>query len=259
MEKKLFAGNWKMFQNVESAQIFVRRLRSLLQEGKLPLAKAEFVILPQAPLLSVFAETARASASSGFAWGPQNLYWEADGAFTGELSPRLAQEFGSTFALAGHSERRQFFGESDASAAKRALAALHFGMTPIFCVGENLAERDGGRLAAVLERQCQALLELAPTMPKRFVVAYEPVWAIGTGRTASASQAEEAHLVIRRIFSAAWGEERARTLEILYGGSVKPQNARELLSCPNVDGVLVGGASLDADNFFNIAVQAFQC
>ena len=192
-------------------------------------------------------------------FGPQNIYWEEKGAFTGEISPTLAKELGCSYALAGHSERRQFFGESNESAARRALAAHAFGMKAVFCIGESLAERDAGKTFELLRAQCTALFSQKKEMPEGFTFAYEPVWAIGTGRTATAAQAQEAHHFIRSLVQEAWGKNGAERCRILYGGSVKPDNAKELMSQPDVDGVLVGGASLDPSSFLAIAAAGKQC
>jgi triosephosphate isomerase len=262
----LFAGNWKMFKSAGDVDVFLRAFVASFAGRKKIENKSEFALLVPAPLLPVVAAYMDAgiakdaeSAGLDLAWGPQNTHWEAEGAFTGELSPALAQEFGSRFALSGHSERRQFFGETDESAARRAIAAHKFGMRAIFCVGENLEERESGKLEKVLERQCKALTSLAPQMPAGFVVAYEPVWAIGTGKNATAKEAEAAHAFLRELLARRWGREAQAKLQILYGGSVKPENSAELLGCDNIDGVLVGGASLNPQSFFAIAANAKGC
>lgn len=244
MREKLIAGNWKMYKNVAEAKSFAEAWAKSAP-------KAETLIFCQAPLLPVLRD-------APFQFGPQNIYWEEKGAFTGELSPKLAKELGCSYALAGHSERRQFFGESHESAAKRALAAHSFGMKAVFCVGELLAERDAGRTYAVLRAQCEPLFHLSPKAPEGFCFAYEPVWAIGTGRTATTAQAQEAHAFLRQEMEKAWGKAAAGKIRILYGGSVKPENARELMSQPDVDGVLVGGASLEVASFLAIAAAGEQ-
>ena len=238
---KLIAGNWKMYKNVAETADFLAKVEGF--QG------AELLLFAQSALLSLFA-------NSKLAFGPQNIYWEEKGAFTGELSPKLAKELGASYALAGHSERRQFFGETHHSAAKRALAAHAFGMTAVFCVGERLEERDSGQTMNVIRAQCAPLFEMSPQAPAGFCFAYEPVWAIGTGRTATSRQAEEVHAALRAEIAKHWGEAAAQNTRILYGGSVKPDNAKELMSCPNVDGVLVGGASLEAESFLAIARAA---
>lgn len=257
--QKIFAGNWKMYKSVEEANAFVEKFISLLEKNKVDQA-SEYILLAQSPLLlSLKTAISRVSPGIKLSIGAQNIHWESEGAFTGELSPRLAHDLGCKFILAGHSERRQFFGETNESAVKRALAANRYQMRPIFCVGENLAEREAGKIFEVLRAQCEPLFNLSPQMPPGFIVAYEPVWAIGTGKTASSAQAEEVHAFLRQLFGQIWGGENARKLPLLYGGSVKPQNSAELLACSNIDGVLVGGASLDPLSFFEIAANAIQC
>ncbi|RZA06853.1 MAG: triose-phosphate isomerase [Proteobacteria bacterium] len=248
MAKKLIAGNWKMFKNVGEVRAFL----SAVQERASEFKNSELVVFPQAPLLATIQSEWKEKGSF-FAWGPQNIYWEEKGAFTGELAPALAKEFGATYALAGHSERRQFFGETNESAAKRALAAHAHGLKSIFCIGEQLAERDAGRTNAVLAEQLAALFSLSPKAVADFSIAYEPVWAIGTGRTATSAQAQEAHAFIRAELKKAWGADAASKVRLLYGGSVKPDNAKELMSQADVDGVLVGGASLEPASFLAIA------
>lgn len=251
---KLISGNWKMYKNVDETKAFVRAVL----ERTADFAGAELLVFAQGPLLPYIREAA-AGAGKFFRWGPQSIYWEEKGAFTGELSPVLARELGSAYALAGHSERRQFFGETSESAARRALAAHGFGMRAVFCLGEQLAERDAGRTFDVLREQCAPLFAQAKTCPEGFCFAYEPVWAIGTGRTATAAQAEEAHAFLRRLIAEAWGNDAAQRTRLLYGGSVKPENAKELMGQPNVDGVLVGGASLEPASFLAIAAAGKEC
>jgi triosephosphate isomerase len=251
--KKLIAGNWKMYKGKQETLSFL----SVLKKRAKDFSDCELVVFAQAPLLSILQKET-AEIASWFSYGPQNIYWEEKGAFTGELSPILLKEFGCGYALAGHSERRQFFGETNASAAKRAVATHKNGLKSILCVGEHLAERDAGKTFDVLREQMKALFELQPTAPQGFSVAYEPVWAIGTGRTASAAQAQEAHAFLRGELQKAWGSA-ASSVRLLYGGSVKPENALELMSQKDVDGVLVGGASLEPDSFLAIAAAGKEC
>lgn len=251
--RKLIAGNWKMYKSAAETRDFLRALEVRQAE----FSGSELAVFSQGPLLPLIQ--AEWKAGKWFSWGPQSIYWEEKGAFTGELSPKLAKELGCAFALAGHSERRQFFGETNESAAKRALAAHAFGMRAIFCVGEHLAERDAGRTFDVLREQMKALFALSPKAPAGFTVAYEPVWAIGTGRTATSAQAQEAHAFLRKELVAAWGADAAAKVPLLYGGSVKPENAKELMSQPDVDGVLVGGASLEPASFLAIAAASKEC
>lgn len=255
MAVKLIAGNWKMYKSVAETRSFLQAVMVQKQE----FSAADLAVFAQGPLLPIIeSEWKSLGGGEWFSFGPQNVHWEERGAFTGELSAKLAREMGSTYALAGHSERRQFFGETNETAAKRALAAHNFGMRAIFCVGEQLAERDSGATFEVLKAQCQALFSLAPKAPEGISFAYEPVWAIGTGRTATAIQAQEAHAFLRQQMMAAWGEKSAGAVRILYGGSVKPENAAELMSQRDVDGVLVGGASLEPASFLAIAAAGKQ-
>ncbi|MGZ3705727.1 MAG: triose-phosphate isomerase, partial [Bdellovibrionota bacterium] len=245
---KLISGNWKMYKSVAETKAFLAAVAARAAEFR----GTELLIFPQAPLLPLMKD-------SGIAFGPQSVYWEEKGAFTGEISPALARDLGCTYALSGHSERRQFFGETNESAAKRALATHAFGMKSVFCLGEMLAERDAGRTFDVLKAQCAPLFALAKTCPEGFAMAYEPVWAIGTGRTATAAQAQEAHAFLRGLVKGAWGADGAERVRLLYGGSVKPENAQELMSQADVDGVLVGGASLEPASFLAIAAASKGC
>lgn len=250
--KKLIAGNWKMYKSAAEVRDFFQKVGV----KSASYVKLDLAVFPQAPFLALFAAEGKAA---GLHWGPQNIHWEEKGAFTGELSPTLAQAFGSSFALAGHSERRQLFGETNESAVKRALAAHKHGMKAVFCVGETLPEREANRTFEVIRAQCEPLFRLSPEAPAGFCFAYEPVWAIGTGRTATAAQAQEVHAFLRREIAQAWGESFAAQCRILYGGSVKPENSRELMGQADVDGVLVGGASLEPDSFLAIAAAGKEC
>lgn len=249
----LIAGNWKMHKSLEEGRTFLKNFLPLLVE--LP-ANVQVAICPQnAALHGLILSWASMAgvAKEKLAFGSQNVHWADAGAFTGELAASLVQEVGAQYAIVGHSERRQFFGESNETAADRAKKAAAVGLTPIFCVGEDLKAREAENTEAVLRAQCQAVFAAIPQAPAAFVFAYEPVWAIGTGKTASSGQAEAAHAYIRRLAVEAWGDDFAQKMPILYGGSVKPQNAEELLACPNVQGALVGGASLEPDTFAAIA------
>jgi len=229
----LVAGNWKMFKGPESAAAFCRQLR----ERELP-AEVDVAICP--PFVSLEAAV-RELAGTEIAVCAQNVHWEAEGAFTGEISAPMLVELGVYGTIVGHSERRQWFGETDETVAKRVRAALEAGLWVIACVGETEAEREAGRTEEVLRRQV-AVLE----HHEQLVVAYEPVWAIGTGRTATPEMAEEAHELIHSLLG----------VPVVYGGSVKPENAAELLAQPHVEGALVGGASLDVDSFVAICQAA---
>lgn len=255
MRRKLIAGNWKMYKSLGDVGAYVKEVHKKMHD----VAGAELLVFCQAALLPElkkewFSLTGGAPAGLGF--GPQNIHWEEKGAFTGELSPALARELGCTYALAGHSERRQFFGETNESAAMRALAAHKFGMRAVFCVGEPLEVRDAGKTFDLIRAQCAPLFKMAAAAPEGFCFAYEPVWAIGTGRTATSAQAQEVHAFLRSEIEKAWGPQAAAAVRILYGGSVKPDNAHELMSQKDVDGVLVGGASLEATSFLAIAAAS---
>jgi triosephosphate isomerase len=242
----LIAGNWKLHNTIAESQALAGGIRKRVGDG-LP---CQVVVAPVATSLVPVRETL---AGSPVGLAAQNVYWEDSGAFTGELSPALLLDVGCTHCIIGHSERRQYFGETDAGVRKKASALLVHKIVPIMCVGETLEQREAGKTLDVVLGQVEAATEgldavaLAP-----LVVAYEPIWAIGTGRTAKAEDAQEVHRAIRDHLGALKGESWADTVRILYGGSVKPSNADELLAEPDVDGALVGGASLSADNFIPI-------
>ncbi len=244
--KPLIAGNWKLHNTIAESQALAARLRERVGDG----LSCEVVVAPVATSLAPVRETL---AGFGVGLAAQNVYWEDSGAFTGELSPTLLLDVGCTYCIIGHSERRQYFGETDAGVRKKASALLVHKMVPIMCVGESLEQREAGKTFDVVLGQVEAATDgldavaLAP-----LVVAYEPIWAIGTGRTAEAGDAQEVHRAIRDHLGALKGASWANTVRILYGGSVKPSNADELLAQPDVDGALVGGASLSADNFIPI-------
>jgi triosephosphate isomerase (TIM) len=213
-------------------------------------AHCEMIVAPPFTALAAAVEAARGSAISIAA---QDVYWVDEGAFTGEVSPRMLVEVGCRAVIIAHSERRQFFGETDESANRKVKAALRSGLTPILCVGERLSEREANQAHAVLERQFRgSLAALTPEEFSRIIIAYEPVWAIGTGRTATPEIAAEAHGYLRELAAAAFGSECAASLRILYGGSVKPENIKGLMAQAEIDGALVGGASLDARQFASV-------
>jgi triosephosphate isomerase len=246
--KPFIAGNWKLNLNVEEGVALVRALAAAASTSK-----AEVAVCPTA--LCVHA-VAQAAAGSAVGVGGQNAYWEEKGAFTGEISASHLKAAGAKYVVLGHSERRQLFGETDETVNKRLKAVLAQGLVPILCIGETLAERDGGKLEAVLKQQITgALAGLSAAQLGSLVVAYEPVWAIGTGRTATTAQAQEAHAYVRGVLRSIVGDLADR-VRIQYGGSVKPDNAKELLSQPDVDGALVGGASLKAADFIAIIAAA---
>jgi triosephosphate isomerase len=241
--RKIVAGNWKMNKTVSEALAVVRELRGLVSS----LPGVEVVVAP--PFVALHA-VAKELEGSNVRLAAQNCHWEASGAFTGEVSAGMLKELGCAYVIVGHSERRQFFGETDETVNKRTRAVLKAGMTPIVCVGETLAEREANRTLEVVERQVAgALAGFSGAEVAGFVLAYEPVWAIGTGRTATSEQAQEVHAAIRAQLGRLYDGGTAGRVRIQYGGSVKPDNASELMGKPDVDGALVGGASLKAGDF----------
>ena len=241
--KKLIAANWKMYKTPEQAQAFVGAFLPLVFGHK----RDEIVLCP--PYLSISA-VAELVQNTGIGVGGQNMFWEKEGAYTGEVSAPMLVAAGCTHVIIGHSERRQYFGENDDSVNRKLKAALAGGLTAIVCIGEVLAEREAGITDDVVCLQCEnALREISGQQVDRFVIAYEPVWAIGTGKTATPAIAADAHRVIRKQAALALGDEAAQKLRILYGGSIKPDNAKALMSQEEIDGGLVGGASLDPKSF----------
>jgi triosephosphate isomerase len=239
-----------MFKTVQEAVAFVNALKGTLKD----VSGVDIVVGPPFTALHAVAEAAR-DTSIGVA--AQDLYWEKEGAFTGEISAAMVKEAGAAFAIIGHSERRRLFGETDAGVNRKVLAALGVGLTPIVCIGETLEEREGNQTLAVLDRQLKDGLDrLAGGQVAGMVIAYEPVWAIGTGRNATAAQAGEAHAHIRTRLRQWFGADAADGCRILYGGSVKPDNIRDLIAEPDVDGALVGGASLDTRSFAAIVTSS---
>jgi triosephosphate isomerase (TIM) len=243
MRKKLIAANWKMHKTPEQAQAFVSAFLPHVWEH----ARDEIVLCPAFIALPAVVEAAR---DSGIGVGGQDMFWEKDGAYTGAISAHMLRAVGCSHVILGHSERRQYFGETDDTVNRKLRAALAAGLKPIVCVGEVLQEREAGITDEVLRRQCSiAFREISGGEAHPIVVAYEPVWAIGTGKTATPELAAEAHRVIRAEAAKAFGEAVATHLRILYGGSVKPENAKALMSQQEIDGALVGGASLDPKGF----------
>jgi triosephosphate isomerase (TIM) len=240
---KLIAANWKMYKTPDQTREFFRDFLPLVAGH----TRDEIVVCP--PNLDLAAALDSAKGSS-VAIGAQNVHWKPEGAFTGETSTAMLQALGVTYVIVGHSERRQYFCESDDTVNLRLKAALEAGITTICCVGEVLEEREAGATDDVLRRQCvRAFHAISAKKAAHLVVAYEPVWAIGTGKTATPEIAAEAHAVIRREAAEVFGEEFAAGLRILYGGSVKPESAAALMAQEEIDGALVGGASLDAKSF----------
>ncbi len=243
MRKKVLAANWKMYKTSDETQSYFREFLPLVVGHD----RDEIVVCPPYTDVAAALESAR---GSNVAIGVQNVHWKADGAYTGEISAPMLLCLGVTHVIIGHSERRQYFGETDDTVNLRLKTALESGLTPICCVGEVLQEREAGLTDDVLRRQCvRAFHAISAKKAAKLIVAYEPVWAIGTGKTATPEMAAEAHAVIRREAKEVFGEEFAGELRILYGGSVKPDNAKALMSQEEIDGALVGGASLDPNSF----------
>ena len=242
------AGNWKMFKTVHDAVVYAKEFRSVVKDVE----DVEIVLAPPFTAIHAVAEAVR-NTVVGVAG--QNLFWENEGAFTGEVSAPMLKEAGAEYVIIGHSERRQQFGETDLTVNRKIAAAFAAQLTPIVCVGETLDQREKGETLDVLDRQVkQGLDGFSAAQVGALVVAYEPVWAIGTGRTATAAQAQEAHAHIRRRLRAWFGDEAAGQCHVVYGGSVKPDNIGELSAQADVDGALVGGASLDVASFAKIVM-----
>ena len=247
MRRHFVAGNWKMFKTIPEALALVKGLCDGLTR-----AATEHEVLV-APPFTALRSVADALAGSPVLLGAQNMHWEKEGAFTGEISAAMLRDAGCSHVILGHSERRHVFGETDEGVGRKARAALDHGLLPIVCVGETLPERESNRTLEVVERQLErALRGLTPDETSRAVVAYEPVWAIGTGRNATPDQAQEVHAFIRKRVTTTHGEPAAAALRILYGGSVKPDNIDGLMAQLDLDGALVGGASLKAESFLRI-------
>ena len=242
----LIAGNWKMYKTTPEAVDTARQLAELVADA----ADVDIMIAPVFTALDPVSHVVR---DSRIALGAQNLYWEKEGAYTGEISADMLVSAGCRYVIIGHSERRQYFGETDETVNHKIRAAIDAGLIPVFCVGESEAEREAGKTFSVLDKQVKKGLD------KHFakdlgtlVIAYEPVWAIGTGKTATKEQAQEAHAHIRSLVEQMFDQDLAGSIRILYGGSVKPDNIADLMEMPDIDGGLVGGASLDAGSFSKI-------
>ena len=249
MRKPLVAGNWKMNKTIAETRdlVFTMSMKLRKIEG------VEKVICP--PFVSLMAASALLEGS-GIGLGAQNMHWEEKGAFTGEVAPGMLKELCS-YVILGHSERRTYFGETDETVNKKVLAAQKAGLTPIVCVGETLAQYEAGQTSDVVSTQTRAGLQGATSdFASKIVVAYEPVWAIGTGKASSAENAQAVHAGIRQVLSEMFGKETAQAIRILYGGSVTASNAAEFFSQADIDGALVGGASLKVDDFVGIVSQS---
>ena len=251
MTRTMFvAGNWKMYTTSAAAKALAAGVRDKLSGEK----RVTAAVCPPCPWLMLIADTLKGSR---IAVGAQDVFPEEQGAFTGEVNAEMLLDTGCSYVIVGHSERRRVIGEKDDLINRKAKHALKAGLSVIFCIGETLPERDGNKTEAVLDNQMTwGLKDVPADHVARLVIAYEPVWAIGTGRTATAAQAEQAHVFIRWRFSQLFGNTAGQALVIQYGGSVKPENAAELMAQPDVDGALVGGASLKADSFAAIVKAA---
>jgi triosephosphate isomerase len=250
MRSPFIAGNWKMFKTVAEAVVFAKELKSVVKD----VADVEIVVAPPFTAIHAVAEALR---NTNVGVSGQDVYWEKEGAFTGEVSAAMLKEAGAEYTIIGHSERRRLFGETDAAVNRKLVAAIVTGLTPIVCVGETLDEREQNETLAVLDRQIKDGLDrLTADQIGDLVIAYEPVWAIGTGRNATAAQAEEAHAHIRGRLRQWFGADAAERCHVVYGGSVKPDNIAELIREPDVDGALVGGASLDVRSFGEIVTRS---
>jgi triosephosphate isomerase (TIM) len=243
VRKPVIAGNWKMYKTQGEARDFFALFKPLV-------AATTHCDIVVAPPFTALAASVEAVKGSTIGIAAQNVYWANEGAFTGEVSPRMVVEAGCRAVIIAHSERRQLFGETDESASRKVKAALAAGLTPILCVGETLVQRESGETEKVLDRQFRgSLAALTPMEFSRIIMAYEPVWAIGTGRTATPEMAAGAHKFLRDTAAASFTADQAASLRILYGGSVKPENIKGLMAQADIDGALVGGASLDAGQF----------
>ncbi len=245
MRKPIIAGNWKMNMTPSEARALVEELKPLVRD-----AECEVVVCPPYVDLSAVSELIK---GSNIRLGAQNIHWAEKGAFTGEISANMLKELGVEYAIIGHSERRQYFGETDETVNARARAAIAAGITPIICVGESLEERENGKTEAKVSGQVRKDLDgIAAEDVAKLVIAYEPIWAIGTGKTATDEQANETIGMIRATVAGMFGRETAEALRIQYGGSMKPSNAKSLMAMPEIDGGLIGGASLKAVDFSKV-------
>ena len=246
MRKPIIAGNWKL--NKTSLEAI-----DLVNELKRNIADITDVDIVVCPVFTALQGVSEILTESNIALGAQNVYWEDSGAFTGEVSVPMLKDLSVRYVIVGHSERRQYFGETDETVNKKLKAVLKHGLTPIVCIGESLEEREAAKTFDVIQKQCEgSLAELSPEEMGQVILAYEPVWAIGTGKTATPDQAQEVHQFIREFLKKNFNEETAAAVRIQYGGSVKPDNINDLIARQDIDGALVGGASLKADAFAGI-------
>lgn len=253
MRKKFVAGNWKMYKDKSETVELISQLKEKLNNNSNH-QDVEVAICPPFTSIEIAGELIKGSKIK---LGAQNIHTEVEGAFTGEVSAKMLKSFGVEYVILGHSERRTYFNESNELINQKILRALEFSLTPIFCLGETLSEREEGKTFSVLEEQLiKGLNGVSQIDLEKIVIAYEPVWAIGTGKTATPEQAQEAHAFLRKKLSELYDSEVANIVKILYGGSVKPENARDLFKQPDIDGGLIGGACLKADSFYQIIVAA---
>ncbi len=246
LRRPLIAGNWKMFKTGPEAVETADRLAKLLST---PL-DVDVMIAPPFTALALVSDMLK---NTRISLGAQNLFWEEEGAYTGEISPSMLVSAGCSYVIVGHSERRQYFGETDDTVNKKIKAALKNDLIPVLCIGESETERDSTETFSVLDRQVRnGLMGFSADEMETLVIAYEPVWAIGTGKTATADQAQEVHLFLRGVLEKIFGNKLAKSIRILYGGSVKSDNIKELMTMPDIDGALIGGASLEPETFSKI-------
>lgn len=246
MRVPVIAGNWKMYKTVDEAVAMVEELKTAVSG----VTDREIVVC--APFTALSALTSHLG-DSNISVGAQDMFWEEEGAYTGEIAPRMLTSLGVKYVIIGHSERRQYFGETDETVNKKVKAALKHGLVPIVCVGESLEQREAGQTEALVTRQVKgAFADVVATDTAKVIIAYEPIWAIGTGRTATSEQANDTIKVIRHVIAELYGEEVANAIRIQYGGSVKPGNIKELMEQSDIDGALVGGASLESGSFSQI-------
>ncbi len=252
MRKSVIAGNWKMYKTVTEAIELANGLKRVLFD--LDYQNIEVVLCPP---FTVLSEVSEVIAGSDIQLGAQDVFWQDEGAFTGEVSPKMLKDVGCNFVIIGHSERRLYFAETNESVNKKIKAVLKHNLTPIVCVGETLQEREKGQTFKVLVDHVEnGLKDIGIQEIEKIVIAYEPVWAIGTGRTATAEQAQEAQKYIRDLLAKMYNKDIAQNIRIQYGGSVKPENITELIEQPDVDGALVGGASISVESFVTIVKKA---
>ena len=248
--KTIIAGNWKMNKTAAEGKAFVEEFKSLV-------ADVDSVEIVVCPVFTALASVVEAAAGTNVKVGAQNIHWAENGAFTGEISAAMLKETGVEYVIIGHSERRQYFGETDETVNQRLNAALKAGLIPMVCVGEMLEEREGGKTEAVLDTQLKGgLAGLSKEDMEKVVIAYEPVWAIGTGKTATPEMAEETHAYIRKVLTEMFGAETADKVRIQYGGSMKPGNSADLIAQADIDGGLVGGAALEPASFAELIKNA---